>query len=101
MANDKDGRIILDPFHYISVGELSYDLVVVRNGTNKKGEKCTYEKTLGYYSTIKSAIKAYIRLEIAELMRGNVMELNKFIEFLAAEEERLDQLLESISPSGL
>lgn len=100
MAVD-EGRITLDDKYSIVVGDLSYDLVSTRAGKTKKGEDKIYEKNIGYYGTLKAALKAYVRCDIAEKFRGKQLEINDAVRIIQAAESKLDRLLCDISPSEL
>lgn len=96
-----EGRITLDDKYSIVVGDLSYDLVVSRLGKNKKGEETVYEKNVGYYGTLRSALNAYARADITERMRGKTISLEEAVKIVQEEESRIGQMLQSISPSDL
>lgn len=82
--------IHLEGKYYLQPASFGW-ILVADSGRNKQGEQ--QYKSLGYYTTIQQAIRAYIDKHISERISFGIFELEEAITIIKEENQRFESLL--------
>lgn len=72
--------ITLKNGYYIEIDPLNYALRQKYTGETKSGEKKEAFRTLGHFGNIESAIRKYIKLAQLDVLDGERMTLEEYVE---------------------
>ena len=86
--------IKIDDTYFVDVDELIYILKKKRIDKNKKGEEIETETTLGYYSSLKSALTAAMKYDTMIKLSEEVYTLTESINIANEVSDRFNRLLE-------
>ena len=92
--------IRIDDTYFIDVDELIYTLKKKRIGKNKKGEEIETETTLGYYSSLKSALTAAMKYDTMIKLSDEVYNLTESIRIANEVSDRFSRLLDEVIKDG-
>lgn len=85
--------------YYIDVDPLSYTAKVDlhKTTTDKKGNEVNCNKIIGYYSTLRGAVRAIVAYEVKSKLSEIETPLNEAIRLVNEASDRLEDLLNNIS----
>ena len=86
--------IKIDDTYFVDVDELIYILKKKQIGKNKKGEEIETETTLGYYSSLKSALTELIKYDAMIKLSDGEYTLTEAINIVSEVSDRFNRLLE-------
>ena len=86
--------IKIDDTYFVDVDELIYTLEKKRIGKNKNGEEIETSTTLGYYSSLKSALTAAMKYDTMIKLSEEVYTLTESINIANEVSDRFNRLLE-------
>ena len=86
--------IKIDDTYFVDVDELIYTLKKKRIGKNKNGEEIETSTTLGYYSSLKSALTAAMKYDTMIKLSEEVYTLTESINIANEVSDRFNRLLE-------
>lgn len=81
--------IILENGYQIAVDELNSTLQ--KRSVSEKGTVCV--KTIGYYTTLESAIEAYFRISVSQKLDADTFTLKEAAEIMRSERQRMENML--------
>ena len=88
--------IKIDDTYFVDVDELIYTLKKKRVGKNKNGEEIETETTLGYYSSLKSALIAAMKDDTMIKLSEEVYTLKESISIANEVSDRFSRLLDEV-----
>lgn len=86
--------IKIDDTYFVDVDELIYTLKKKRIGKNKNGEEIETSTTLGYYSSLKSALTAAMKYDTMIKLSEEVYTLIEAINIANEVSDRFSRLIE-------
>lgn len=92
--------IKIDDTYFVDVDELIYTLKKKRIGKNKKGEEIETETTLGYYSSLKSALTAAMKYDTMIKLSEGEYTLTEAISIVNEVSDRFSRLLDEVVKDG-
>ena len=92
--------IKIDDTYFIDVDELIYTLKKKRIGKNKNGEEIETSTTLGYYSSLKSALTAAMKYDTMIKLSEGEYTLNEAISIVNEVSDRFNRLLDEVIKDG-
>lgn len=92
--------IKIDDTYFVDVDELIYTLKKKRMGKNKKGEEIETATTLGYYSSLKSALTAAMKYDTMIKLSEEVYTLKESISIANEVSDRFSRLLDEAIKDG-
>lgn len=92
--------IRIDDTYFVDVDELIYTLKKKRMGKNKNGEEIETETTLGYYSSLKSALTAAMKYDTMIKLSNGEYTLKEAISIVNEVSDRFTRLLDEVIKDG-
>ena len=79
--------------YYIDADSNSYMLKQVKYAVNKKGEKERADGTIGYYTTIETALKGYLKHQSRDIVSKQVFNsIQEYLKYIQKLDKELAQL---------
>ena len=88
--------IKIDDTYFVDVDELIYTLKKKRIGKNKNGEEIETSTTLGYYSSLKSALTAAMKYDTMIKLSEGEYTLTEAIRVVNEVSDRFNRLLDEV-----